>query len=206
MKHTICMAFALVALAASSRAEIRFGGGVQGGLAISAFGSSSKFYGLGFGGGAHGDLRIIDELTVRINVDYNAFPSDKDKVHDLFVVTDPFGRPVPFEVSGGNRTIVTIELNGIGKIPTHSAVTPYGILGFGLNIGSVSDIKVAARGETISTVPTPSADTRFGLNFGAGSEFNVSRWSRLFFDVKYVLIFTGDGTVAYVPFTVGWSF
>jgi opacity protein-like surface antigen len=204
MKHIIYMALALVVFAAPSRAEIRFGGGVQGGMAISAF--SSDFYGLGFGGGAHGDLRILDELTVRLSADYNMFPSNKDKVHDLFVVTDPNGNRIPFEVTGGNRTIVTIGVNAIGKIPTHSVVTPYGILGLGLNIGSMSDVKITASGETISTLPAPSADTRFGLNFGAGSEFSVSRSSRLFFEVKYVLIFTPDQSIAYVPFTLGWSF
>lgn len=207
MKRLLSVAVLLAFWSGIASTQVRFGGGAHGGLSLAAFGSAvSDFYGLGFGGGVHGDVRIIEPLTIRVNADYYSFPSNKDKLKGQFTVTDPNGNPAEFQVLGANRSIVTIGANAVGKIPTRSTITPYGLIGFGLNIGSASDLEIESGGQTIFKQTAPSSDTRFGLNFGAGSEFGIGSSSRLFFEVKYVVIFAPEQSIGYVPFTFGMTF
>jgi opacity protein-like surface antigen len=208
MKNFV-LALALLAMTVSvSQAQLSFSGGPHGGLTFSSFPEGVKeFYGIGFGGGAHADLNIASFLTTRLNFDYNTFPSDKAKLKTQFRVTDPNGNPTNnFDVVGGNVSIIGVSLNGIGKIPTGSSVTPYGMLGFGLHILNQSELKVNANGNTLLTIPSPSSDTNFGLNFGAGVEFGLGYRTKLFVDVKYVLIFTQNANSLHLPVTVGLSF
>lgn len=83
-------ALLLMMAAASSRAELHFGGGAHAGLAFSTFADpTSKYYGVGFGGGASAELNIMKYLGVRLDVDYHSFPSDKE---ELKHTADPLGR------------------------------------------------------------------------------------------------------------------
>jgi hypothetical protein len=190
-----------IVTAIASRAEVRFGGGAHGGLSFSSIsGPLNEFYGLGFGGGIHADLDVVRYLTLRLNVDYSAFPSDKDKWRNLLTG----GAPLNITVEGANLSIIGITMNAVGKIPTGSVVTPYGIIGMGLHIGSGSDLKVLSGGQTVLTVPVESG-TNFGLNFGAGSEFRVG-YSKLFLEAKYVLIFNKGNNIAHIPITFGVVF
>lgn len=208
MEKLLVILALLVASFSVSPAQFSFSGGPHGGLTFSSFPQGVKdFYGIGFGGGAHADLNIASFLTTRLNFDYNTFPSDKTKLKTQFSVTDPNGNPTNnFDVTGGNVSIIGISLNGIGKIPTHSSVTPYGMIGFGLHILNQSELKVTAGGNTLLTIPSPSSDTNFGMNFGAGVEFGLGYRTKLFVDVKYVLIFTQNANSSHLPVTVGFSF
>lgn len=203
--RTVVIALILTVAAASSRGETRFGWGVHGGLSFASFAEpSNQFYGLGFGGGANADFDIIDYLTARLNFDYTMFPSDKAKLKSQFVVTDPNGNPTDFTVEGANLSAFGISLNAVGKIPTGSAVTPYGLFGVGLNIGTGSDFSIISGGQTLFTQSIESK-TDFGLNFGAGSEFRVGS-SRLYVEARHVLIFADGSTVGYTPVSFGVMF
>lgn len=201
MKKLAVLALLLMMAAASSNAKIRFGGGVHGGLSSVSFPQPlNEFYGLGFGGGVNADIDVIRYLTLRLNVDYNSFPSDKDRWKDRIAN----GAPLNFTVEGANLSIIGITANAVGKIPTGSAVIPYGVFGLGLHIGSGSDLRVVSGGRTVLTAPVEST-TNFGLNFGAGSEFLVG-FSKLFIEAKYVLIFNGGGNIGHIPVTFGMVF
>lgn len=203
MRKTIVLAVALVLGAAASQASVRFGGGAHGGLSFSSFPKpSNELFGLGFGGGAHGDLNINEYFGVRLNLDYTTFASDKSKLKQIFRVTDGAGNRVDADFSGLNTSIFGITANAIGRIPTGSAVTPYGIFGLGLHIGSTSDLKIDFQGNNIATVSGGETGTNFGLNFGAGSEFRVGA-TKLFFEAKYVLVFTEGSSTGFVPLTFG---
>ena len=204
MKHLILVLLVLAGLQPAT-ADIRFGGGAHGGLAFSSFPDPiGEFYGMGFGAGAHADLSIIEPVAVRLNFDYNRFASDKTKLANQFSVTDPAGNPVPFEVSGLDATVFGITANVLGKIPTGSAVRPYGTVGLGIHMLSTNDFKLTSGGQTLLEQSSGDATTRFGLNFGAGTEFLLGS-ATLFVEAKYVLVFT-DNSSAYIPITFGVAF
>lgn len=205
MKRLVLLLLVLDAGATSTRADVRFGGGAHTGLSFSSFpGTLSQYYGVGYGVGVNGDLNIIEPLTIRLNLDYSRFPSDKTRLSGLYTVKDPFGNPVPFEVSGFDASILSITTNVIGRIPTGSIVRPYGILGLGLHFLGANDFKLVASGQTLLERSAGDSLTRFGLNFGAGTEFLIGS-ARLFVEAKYVLIFT-ENTTSHIPLTFGVSF
>ena len=188
-----------------SRADVRFGGGAHGGVSFGSFPQPlNEYYGTGFGGGVHADLNIIEPLALRLNFDYNRFASDKNKLQNQFSVTDPAGNPVPFEVAGLDATMFGITANAIGRIPTGSVVRPYGIVGLGIHMLSASDLKITSGGQTLLEQSAGDNVTRFGLSFGAGTEFLVGA-TKLFVEAKYVLIMTENST-AHIPVTFGVSF
>jgi opacity protein-like surface antigen len=186
-----------------------FGGGAHAGISISSFpkatGVTESFYGLGFGFGAHGDLSVVKFFTARLSVDYNTFPSDKDKIKSLILQANPGVNPADVTFEGINVSIISFTLNGLGKIPTGSSVTPYGILGFGLHLMSASDPKVTYQGQDVTAQAgfgKVESETKFGLNFGAGAELALGGF-KLFVEAKYVLIFAKDDTWGHIPIIVG---
>ena len=204
MKSTVFVLLLMMA-AVSSQAQIQFGGGAHAGLAFSSFAEpTSELYGVGFGGGASADLTIMKYLALRLDVDYHSFPSDKEKLKNKFTVTDALGRPVDFSVAGANLSIIDVTLNAVGKLPTKSVVTPYGVIGMGMHFGSGSDFTLVSGGQTLLTQPVESK-SNFGLNFGAGSEFRAGV-SKLFIEAQYVLIFAEGGNAGFIPVTVGVVF
>jgi opacity protein-like surface antigen len=219
MKRIVLVALALLIASAPAMSQISFGGGVQGGLSIASFPDEIKdFYGVGFGGGAHLDVNVLRYLTLRLNGDFFTFPSDKKKVGALlaqqFSVNEGgtwvAADPAKTTVEGYNARAIGITLNGIGKIPTKSVVTPYALLGVGLHIVSASDMSVSYTGLGDITkdlvegdiVSQPESKARFGLNFGAGSEFSLGG-AKLYIEVRYVMIFTPDKKTNHIPITIG---
>ena len=79
-----------------------------------------------------------------------------------------------------------------------------GLLGFGMHIASVSDLKVSYQGQPVTVTGTSGlgSDTNFGMNFGAGSEFGLGN-VKLYFEVEYVLIFSSGSSTGHIPITVG---
>jgi opacity protein-like surface antigen len=138
-------------------------------------------------------------------LDYNVFSSNKSKLKDLIAQQNPQVQASSIDISGLNISIFGITLNGIGKLPTGSAFTPYGILGFGIHILGISDGTASANGQSTPISTGVANQTKFGLNFGAGSEFALGI-TKLFFEVKYVLIFTEGNSTGHVPILVGVSF
>jgi len=204
MKRIIVLVFGFTFLVSMSHAAVGFGGGAQAGISISSFPKAiSDGYGMGFGFGAHGDVNIIKFLTLRLNFDYHIFPSKKDKIRDDLAAANAVNAS-DITVEGLNANIVGITVNGIAKLPTGSSVTPYGLLGFGMHIASVSDLKVTYQGQPVTVTGTSGlgSDTNFGMNFGAGSEFGLGN-VKLYFEVEYVLIFSSGSSTGHIPITVG---
>jgi opacity protein-like surface antigen len=206
MKHVLVLLRALVLLSSAADARMSFGGGPHGGLSVASFPDGmNEFYSLGFGGGLSGNLKIIDEFAVRLTFDYTHFPLKKDAVRERVSFVDGAGNRLNYDLSGGNMSVLGIMANGIGKIPTGSVVTPYGLIGVGLQIGGQNDLSAQVLGQTVELASGGPTSTRFGMNFGAGAEFRLGR-SNVFVEAKYVLIFFSGGTGGYIPFTVGVNF
>lgn len=205
MKTLLLIALCLV-LSTSVGVAQGFGGGAHAGISISSFPQGiSDFYGIGFGGGAHGDLSLIKFLALRFNVDFHTFASDKAKIADaLAKANNVLAKDIGVE--GLNVSAIGITVNGMGKIPTGSMLTPYGLVGLGLHILRVGESSVTYQGAAVANAGTQSTtETKFGLNFGAGSEFKVGP-TKLYFEVKYVMIFTEGKNTNHLPITFGVSF
>jgi len=186
----------------SSEALVKFGGGVQGGVSFSSFPEPvSDFYGTGFGGGAHANLSIMKYFTLRLNGDYFSFSSDKDKLKQLILTSNP-GIPSDISVSGASASLIGITLDGIGRLPLSGPVTPYAMAGLGINFLSIGDIDVSVPGQGSTSVEVAESETDFGLNFGAGAEFRLAALS-IYVEVKYVLIFTEDNSTSHIPIMIG---
>ena len=201
------VAIALLIYAPSANAQLSFGGGPHVGFSFSSFPKAVKdYYGMGLTFGAHGDLNIIKFVTVRLKFDYNTFSSDKDKIVSQLAATNN----VPasdLKMEGLNAGVIVIGIDGLGKIPTGSMFTPYGIFGFNMNFLSVSDPKLLYRGQDVTNqvFGKTEGETKFGINFGAGGEIKFGM-VKAFLEVKYALIFTsGEGT-NHLPITLGVSF
>jgi opacity protein-like surface antigen len=153
-------------------------------------------------------------LTLRFNGDYTMFSSDKDKIKNVlaqqFTVGGEAANPSLITYEGLNASIVSLTINGIGKIPTGSNVTPYGILGAGVHILNLSNHKVEYQGLgditqdliNVGVISQPTGETKFGMNFGAGIEFKLGNL-KVFVEGKYVMIFTKDEKTGIIPVTVG---
>ena len=210
MKRLAIAALCIVIVAASGNAQkVSFGAGVKGGLTISAFQDLIKdFYGIGYTFGGHFDVNIVPAFGLRLGVDYYSFGADTDKLKP-FVAAEA-GVPVSSieSLSGGAINIFAVTVNGLGKIPTKSSVVPYGLFGVGIHNISLSDISGSAGGQSGSL----SADdigfkegTKFGLNFGVGTEFHLKKIV-LFIQAGYTLVFTEDESNGGIPIVVGVSF
>jgi opacity protein-like surface antigen len=207
MKRLSLILLVLAFVGTAGRAEMKFSLGAQAGASFSSFPKAIKdFYGTGFGGGVHGDLKVLDFLTTRLSFDYFSFASDKDKVIAAYVADNPGTQASDFSFEGANVGIFSIYADALGKIPTGSTVTPYGLVGLGLNFVSTSEGKV-----TYQNTPQPqanvksSSETDFGMNFGAGVEFALSSVT-LFFEGRYVLIFSENESSSHIPLMVGVNF
>jgi len=202
MRKALVVLLAVGCLAATAHAQVKFGAGPHLGFAFSSFPKpADQYYGFGFGFGAQGEVEFIKYVSMRLNFDYLVFSADKAK----FGYTGG-GQPIPTsDISGGNAKSVSITVTGLGKIPTASSFTPYGMFGFGLYIGSVSDISVTYQGKEYP-FPTGDSKTNFGIHFGVRSEFKVSHAISVFGDFKFVLVFSEGSSTSVFPFTFGMNY
>jgi opacity protein-like surface antigen len=216
MRRLLVLLVGTVLLAGSARAQVTFSGGPHAGIALSAFpdlvsqatapNTLSDAYGLGYVFGAHGDVGFAEYLSGRLSLDYSLYPADKDKFKEGY--TDQAGNPLPasdFNVEGGTVSFFSITVNGLGKIPTGSSVTPYGLLGFGMHIVTPSDVKTTYTPTNQQIEYMSEGETKFGVNFGAGVEFDLGSVN-LFGEIKYVIVFTSEKSTGLIPVVVGVSF
>jgi opacity protein-like surface antigen len=203
----------LVLFVVAAPAQVKFGAGVHAGMSFAMFPKpSDEYYGFGWGFGAQGDVSLMKYLTLRLNFDYHMFASDKS----AFKFYDQNGAPVTgISVDGATAGIIGITVNGLGKLPL-GTVTPYALLGFGIHMMSVSDLEWSYQGQS-GSVSMADSETDFGINFGAGAEFAISKQVTLFGEVKYVLIFSSEetnaqtgqktgGTTGHLPITFGVTY
>jgi opacity protein-like surface antigen len=239
-KQWAVLAVFLGAISSYADAQIAFGGGgAQFGIAFSSFTKpAGDLYGTGLVFGGHGDININKYIAVRLSFDYPTFGADGEKLKGVAsdasvnAVQDFLGRGLSAQevaevkgtiksADGGRVSAPAIFVTGLGKLPTGSMVTPYGLLGFGITFLSFGDINyessgVSARdpqtGQLTQVIPAGSqsvkidSQTKFGIQFGAGSEFKLSKLVRLYFEAKYSLIFTDGGSSSYFPLVVGATF
>jgi hypothetical protein len=75
-----------------------------------------------------------------------------------------------------------------------------------MNLISTSEGKVTYQMTPQPQVSAPSSsETKFGLNFGAGAEFALSSVV-LYFELKYVLVFTSPSNSSHLPIVLGATF
>jgi hypothetical protein len=220
MKRIIISIVALLVATSLASAQMTFGGGAHAGFSLSSFPKEIKdYYGLGIGFGGHADLNIMKFVTLRLNIDYHRFGSDKTKFAEAVVAACNAQRitiggqafQTPKTTFGGmNASIIGITVNGLGKLPTKSLATPYAIFGLGLHISTPSDPTVSYEGvgditkelTELGILGKAEGSTKFGINFGAGSEFKIGQ-VKLFAEFKYVIIFTSGSSTGHFPITFG---
>ena len=191
--------------------DVRFSVGPQAGIAISAFEETWKdFYGIGFGGGAHVDADIVRYFSARLNIEYYTFASDKDKLKPLLAPEFGITASDIASLSGGNISAFIVAMEAIGKIPTKSMITPYALFGLGIHSISLSDLSGSDKAGRSATLTSDDVKfdggTKFGIDFGLGFEFRVTRDVALTVEFKYILVFTENNNNAAMPITVGANF
>ena len=132
-----------------------------------------------------------------------------------------FVRATVKSADGARVKAPSVFASGVGKLPTGSMLTPYALLGFGITFLGTSDVNFTTdgvrvqngqTGQIVQLIPAGSqsikidSETKFSMQFGAGSEFKLSKLVTLYFEVKYSLIFTGGGSSSYLPLVVGATF
>ena len=212
MRKAVKIILACLVFAALARAQdVKFSVGPQAGIAIEAFEQGwSDYFSVGFGGGAHADVDIVRFFSVRLNVDYYTFASDKDKLKTL--VADYYGI-LPSDIaslSGGNVGSFNVSMQAIGKIPTQSSVTPYALFGVGIHSLTLSDLNGSSPTYGSGTITSDQINfdggTKFGLDFGFGVEYAASRQVALTMEFRYVLVFTKNQNNGAMPITIGANF
>ncbi len=212
MKRLTLILLAIMLVDGTSLArDPKFGGGVHGGISISAFQELiSDAYGIGPTFGAHGDLQIIPAFTVRLGVDYHTFSPDDDKLKALVGAVLSLDPSTIASISGGSINVFAVTVNGIGRVQTRSSVTPYGLLGLGIHSISLSDIKGSTTTGQEGTLTEDDVNfkggTKFGLNFAIGSDFRIARSVTLFIQVGYTIVFTEDESNGAIPILAGVTF
>ncbi len=205
MKKIVLSVVFLMLMTNLAMSQVSFGGGGQLGFSIAMFPDPLKdYYGMGFGFGGHGDVNLMKFLTVRLNVDYYMFGFDNKKYGEL-IAKDQGVAAGDITMEGLRIGALGLMINGIGKIPTKSIVTPYGILGFGLYMMSASDPKVSYKGQDVTQqlgLGKTESSTEFALNFGGGSEFQVGNL-KLYAEIKFVMIFTKGSNSNHLPISFG---
>ena len=199
----IVAATCLFLLTGTAPAQMKFAVGPHIGVSFSSFPKPlNEVYGTGFNFGAQGEMELMKHVGIRLGLDYGMFSSDKSK----FQYTDGNGQAIPSsDISGLNVGMFSITASGLGKLPLQGGVTPYGILGFGLHISSVGDLVVKAGGQDYTTIQG-SSTTKFGMHFGAGTEYKINKNIGIFGEFKFMLIFTEGSSTTVMPLMFGANF
>ncbi len=210
MKRLLLAILALMFVTSVGKSAVGFGVGPHVGVSFSSFQKpSADYYGTGFLFGAHGDVMILPFLTTRLSLDYSIFSSDKDKLktdlyNPYFNQNVPGFDPAQLSVEGSNVSIFSVYADAKGRIATGGAVTPYGLLGLGLNFVSTSEGTGVYQGQPAASLPSASS-TDFGLNFGAGAEFALNPVI-LYMEFKYGLVFSSPSSSSQFPIVIGAIF
>ncbi len=208
MKRLLRSLLVLVLFSAVASAQLRYEIGAGGGLSVSSFPKDIKdFYSSGFGGGLQGELMFTRNLGMRLNVDYLAFPSNKDKLKDASVAAAAAEGHVIngslLDIKGLNISILGVTMNAVGKIPVTQSLAPYAIAGVGIYAVSVSDASITYQGQNIpgSGTGVPST-TKVGFDVGVGTELTFGVVG-LYIEGKYTTILTENNNTNHFPVTLG---
>jgi opacity protein-like surface antigen len=196
----LVLACVFVLSAGTTYGQMKFGVGPHVGISFSSFPKpASDYYGMGFNFGAQGEMELMKNVGIRLGLDYGLFSSDKSKF------TDAGGQAIPSsDISGGNVGMFGITASGLGKLPLQGGVTPYGILGFGLYISGTSDLVAKVGGQTYTS--KFESTTKFGMHFGAGTEYKINKHIGIFGEFKFIIIFTEGSSTSVFPLMFGANF
>jgi opacity protein-like surface antigen len=186
----------LLVSASMSLSQVKFGFGPHVGIDFSSFPKAvSQYYGMGFNFGVQGEVDFTKNIGAELAFDYGMFSSDKTKLAGA-------GGAAASDITGFNVSVVGITVTGIGKLPLNGGVTPYGVFGFGLHISSASDLMY--KGQLYAS--GGDSKTNFGIHFGVGTEYKVSKNIGVFGDFKFKIIFTEGSSTSIFPLTFGMNY
>lgn len=152
-----------------------------GGVISIPVGDISDAWGVGFN--VHGNAGYVfhKNVAARLDLQYNTFP---------------------YKESGdySGYSLKSTSIMGdvmVGMFDKDADIKPYGLVGMGLYLNSVSDMKYQG-----VTYYRGSSETNFGMKIGGGAAFKVSPRLSLFGETSFNIIF-GEGTANYLPIKAG---
>jgi len=202
----LCLALlaAWVANAQPLGPQLKFG--VHGNVAnLNVAGPLSEVYGLGYGGGAHLDVKFV-LLSVRVSGDFITFSPDNDKFRSA--ISPYLGSLASgVTVEGGRVNILSTNVNAKFVLLPLPIVNPYLTGGVGLASFSVGETKVLSNGAPVAggTTPAVPGKTKPSINIGAGVDLDLPGLS-LFLEAKYFWVFTEGDKVKFLPISLGITF
>jgi len=205
MKYCILGCALLIAVTATAQVPgVSAAFGVHANLAnLNVEGALKEVYGMGYGGGAHLDVRFA-MLSLRLSGDYTTFSPDNDK-YQAFIRSLPGFATATITVDGGRINIFSGNVNLKLPFLPLPIVNPYLTGGIGLvNIGA-DEAKVTVNGAAAGSIPEVKGETKTAANVGVGVDLNLGALT-LFAEGKYTWIFTEGETSTYIPFSIGITF
>lgn len=182
MKHLFILAALVFALSFSASSQVFNKSFVSaGGVITIPVGDVSEAWGVGFNFHANGGYVFHKNIAARLDLQYNTFPYKE------------LG-------SYSGYSLKSTSIMGdvmVGNFSKEASIMPYGLVGMGLYINSVSDLKYNGL-----TYATGSSETNFGMKFGGGASFKINPRLSLFGETSFNMIF-GNGTANYLPIKVG---
>jgi opacity protein-like surface antigen len=152
-----------------------------GGVISIPVGNISEAWGVGFN--VHGNAGYVfhQNVAARVDLQYNTFP---------------------YKESGdySGYSLKSTSIMGdvmVGMFNKETNVKPYGLVGLGLYLNSVSDMKYQG-----VTFYRGDSETNFGMKIGGGVAFKVSPKLSLFGETSFNIIF-GEGSANYLPIKAG---
>ena len=152
-----------------------------GGVISIPVGNISEAWGVGFN--VHGNAWYVfhQNVAARVDLQYNTFPYKESG-----------------EYSGYSLKSTSIMGDVmVGMFNKEANIKPYGLVGIGLYLNSVSDMKYQG-----VTYYRGDSETNFGMKFGGGVAFKVSPKLSLFGETSFNIIF-GEGSANYLPIKAG---
>lgn len=213
MKKATVLLVLLLALGATGNASGQVKVFVDGGLGVPTgdFGDGWK---TGFAGGFGLGYEAARGFELSGRFHYNKFGLSEDgETAMAFLMVLAAGgtlSDLPYvTVDGGDAQLLEFMTEGKYLFPTKSSFKPHVIVGLGLVNVSISDIDGLYNRPGFQTaVITLESDseTKVAMNFGAGAEITISPRANLFFEGKYLTIFTEDEATSVIPLRAGVNF
>lgn len=152
-----------------------------GGVVSIPVGNISDGWGVGFN--VHGNAGYVfhQNIAARVDLQYNTFPYKESGDYSGYSL---------------KSTSIMGDIM-VGKFDKESDIKPYGLVGMGLYLNSVSDMKYQG-----VTYYSGTSETNFGMKVGGGVAFKVTTKLNLFGETSFNIIF-GEGTANYLPIKVG---
>jgi opacity protein-like surface antigen len=183
MKHLFILAALVFVLSFSANSQTLDKSFVSaGGVITIPIGDISDSWGVGLNFHANGGYVFHKLVAARLDLQYNTFPLKEDMG------------------SYSGYSLKSTSIMGdvmVGSFSKESDIKPYGLVGMGLYINSVSDLKYNG-----VTYASGSSETNFGMKFGGGVAFKVTPKLSIFGETSFNMIF-GEGTANYLPIKVG---